>query len=385
MWQRILGIIRKEFLQTLKDTRTRGLLFGPPILQLILFGYAVNMDIERARIAWVDADHTPESRDLLAAFQGARTFRVTANPSTDGEIQDLMDHGKVQAVVRVLPGFSRDVKRGSPSQVQILVDGTNSNTAAIVAGYAGQIVTTYAAKVFAAQQNSRLIPRTSMLGGPAPAVVPMLTSQSRVWFNPDLKSRVYFIPGVIVNIIALVTIMLTAMSIVREKEIGTMEQLMVTPIRPAELIMGKLLPFAMVGILEVVLVVVAARLVFNIPIRGSIPLLLGCALLFLLTTLGVGLFISTISHTQQQAMMSSFFFFMPAMLLSGFAFPIRNMPIPVQYLTYLNPLRYFMRIVRDLFLKGAGVESLWQSMLALALFGTAILGLSAVRFHKKLD
>jgi ABC-2 type transport system permease protein len=385
MWQRILGIIRKEFLQTLKDTRTRGLLFGPPILQLILFGYAVNMDIERARIAWVDADHTPESRDLLAAFQGARTFRVTANPSTDGEIQDLMDHGKVQAVVRVLPGFSRDVQRGSPSQVQILVDGTNSNTAAIVAGYAGQIVTAYAAKVFAAQQNSRLIPRTSMLGGPAPAVVPMLTSQSRVWFNPDLKSRVYFIPGVIVNIIALVTIMLTAMSIVREKEIGTMEQLMVTPIRPAELIMGKLLPFAMVGILEVVLVVVAARLVFNIPIRGSIPLLLGCSLLFLLTTLGVGLFISTISHTQQQAMMSSFFFFMPAMLLSGFAFPIRNMPIPVQYLTYLNPLRYFMRIVRDLFLKGAGVESLWQSMLALALFGTAILGLSAVRFHKKLD
>jgi ABC-2 type transport system permease protein len=175
------------------------------------------------------------------------------------------------------------------------------------------------------------------------------------------------------------------MSIVREKEIGTMEQLMVTPIRPAELIMGKLLPFAMVGILEVVLVIAAARLVFGTPIRGNIPLLFGCSLLFLLSTLGVGLFISTISQTQQQAMMSSFFFFMPAMLLSGFAFPIRNMPAPVQYLTCLNPLRYFMRIVRDLFLKGAGIESLWQSMLALALFGLAILGLSAIRFHKKLD
>jgi ABC-2 type transport system permease protein len=385
MWQRIRGIIQKEFSQTLRNTRTRGLLFGPPILQLILFGYAVNLDIERARIAWVDADRTPESRDLLAAFQGSRSFSIAATPRNGREIQDLMDRGKVQAVVRVLPGFSRDIQRGSTAQVQILVDGTNSNTAAIVAGYAGQIVTAYAAKTFAVQQNTRLVPRTSLFGGPAPAVIPILTSRSRVWFNPDLKSRVYFIPGVIVNIIALVTIMLTAMSIVREKEIGTLEQLMVTPLRPVELIIGKLLPFAIVGVLEVVLVIAAARLVFGIPIRGNIPLLFGCSLLFLLSTLGVGLFISTISQTQQQAMMSSFFFFMPAMLLSGFSFPIQNMPAPVQYLTYLNPLRYFMRIVRDLFLKGAGAESLWQSMLALALFGTAILGLSAVRFHKKLD
>ena len=180
-------------------------------------------------------------------------------------------------------------------------------------------------------------------------MIPVLTAQSRVWFNPDLVSRVYFVPGVIVNIIALVTIMLTSMSIVREKEIGTMEQLMVTPVRPLEVIMGKLLPFAVVGVVEVALVVVAARLIFHVPIRGSILLLFGCSLLFLLSTLGVGLFISTISQTQQQAMMSSFFFFMPAMLLSGFAFPIRNMPPAAQYLTYLNPLRYFMQIVRDLF------------------------------------
>jgi ABC-2 type transport system permease protein len=385
MWNRILGIIRKEFLQTLKDPRTRGLLFGPPILQLILFGYAVNLDIENARTAWIDADHTPESRDLLAAFQGSRYFKIAATPGTDNEIQHLLDHGKIQAAIRILPGFSRDVQRGNSAQVQILVDGTNSNTAAIVSSYATQIVTAYAAKVFAGRQNARLVPSTLVLGGPAPAIIPVFTAQSRVWFNPDLKSRVYFVPGVIVNIIALVTIMLTSMSIVREKEIGTMEQLMVTPIRPAELIMGKLLPFAIVGIVEVILVIAAARLVFGIPIRGSIPLLFGCSVLFLLSTLGVGLFISTISLTQQQAMMSSFFFFMPAMLLSGFAFPIRNMPVPVQYLTYLNPLRYFMRIVRDLFLKGAGIESLWQSIIALALFGVAILGLSALRFHKKLD
>jgi ABC-2 type transport system permease protein len=196
---------------------------------------------------------------------------------------------------------------------------------------------------------------------------------------------VYFVPGVIVNIIALVTIMLTAMSIVREKEIGTMEQLMVTPVRPFELIMGKLLPFAIVGIFQTALVVFAALMVFQVPIRGSIPMLFGCTVLFLLSTLGMGLFISTISQTQQQAMMSSFFFFMPAMLLSGFAFPIRNMPLLVQYLTLLNPLRYFMHIVRGLFLKGVGIESLWQQVLALTLFGLAILALSAIRFHKKLD
>jgi ABC-2 type transport system permease protein len=231
----------------------------------------------------------------------------------------------------------------------------------------------------------RLVPASARVGAAVPLVVQVLTAQSRVWFNPDLKSRVYFIPGVIVNIIALVTIMLTSMSIVREKEIGTMEQLMVTPLSPLELMIGKQLPFALVGMLQVAVVTAAALLIFRIPFRGNAPLLFASAFLFLLTTLGIGLFISTISHTQQQAMMSSFFFFMPAMLLSGFSFPIRNMPVSVQYLTYLNPLRYFMEIVRSLFLKGTGVQYLWPQILALFVFGCAILGLSALRFHKGLD
>jgi ABC-2 type transport system permease protein len=385
MWNRIREIIRKEFYQTFRDPRTRALLFGPPLLQLILFGYAVNMDVENARTAWMDMDHTPESRDLLAAFEGSRYFQVTATPDDGSEMRDLLDQGSVQVALRVLPGFSRDIKRGNAALIQILIDGTNSNTAAIISSYATQIVTAYAKEASAGQRDSRLNTSSAIMSGPAPSVVPTLTAQSRVWFNPNLKSRVYFVPGVIVNIIALVTIMLTAMSIVREKEIGTMEQLMVTPIRPFELILGKLLPFAIVGVLEVALVIVAALLIFNTPIRGSILLLFGCAILFLLSTLGVGLFISTISHTQQQAMMSSFFFFMPALLLSGFAFPIRNMPVVVQHLTYLNPLRYFMQIVRNLFLKGVGIESLWQETIALAAFGAAILGLSAWRFRKKLD
>lgn len=385
MWDRIKEIIRKEFLQTLRDPRTRGLLFGPPLLQLLIFGYAVNMDVENARTAWMDMDRTPESRDLLAVFQGSRYFRIAATPGNDLELRDLMDRGKVQAAVRVLPGFSRDIRRGQAPQVQILVDGTNSNTAAILSSYAAQAAANYGGMVMISQQNARLVSPSSIARSPIPAVIPVLTAQSRVWFNPDLRSRVYFLPGVIVNIIALVTIMLTAMSVVREKEIGTMEQLMVTPIRPIELILGKLLPFAIIGIFDMALVVAAALLIFQMPIRGSILLLFGCTVLFLLSTLGMGLFISTISRTQQQAMMSSFFFFMPALLLSGFAFPIRNMPEIVGYLTYLNPLRYFMQIVRGLFLKGVGMEFLWQEMAALALFGSVILGLSALRFRKTLD
>jgi ABC-2 type transport system permease protein len=298
---------------------------------------------------------------LRARFQGSRYFDITAYPQRDAQIRELLDRGEVVAAVYVLPGFGRDVLRGQSGAVQVLVDGTNSNTAAIVSSYARQIIAAY-----------------GQTGG-------RLNVQSRVWFNPELESRDYFVPGVVVNIIALVTVMLTAMSIVREKEIGTMEQLMVTPIRPIELMIGKLLPFAAIGLFEVGLVTSAAMLVFDTPLRGSVVLLFGAAILFLLTTLGAGLFISTISHTQQQAMMSSFFFFLPAMLLSGFAFPIRSMPAAVQFLTYVNPLRYFMDIVRGIFLKGTGLAHLWPQLAALLAIGTAALLLSAARFRKRLD
>ncbi len=385
MWERIREIIKKEFLQTLREPRLRALLIAPPILQLIIFGYAVNLDVENTRLGWMDADRTQESRELLAAFEGSAYFRVTETPSTEQEIRALIDHGKVLAVVRVLPGFARDIRRGDTASVQVLLDGTNSNTAAIVSSYATQVVSAYAGRILADQQNSRLLARSTLSTGPVPIALPGLDARSRVWFNPDLKSRDYFVPGIVVNIIALVTIMLTAMSIVREKEIGTMEQLMVTPIRPVELMLGKILPFAVLGIFEVVLITIAALVVFRTPLRGNVLLLIASALLFLLTTLGVGLFISTISRTQQQAMMSSFFFFMPALLLSGFAFPIRNMPVSVQYLTYLNPLRYFMQIVRGIFLKGTGIEFLWPQMAALLVFGALILGSASLRFHKRLD
>jgi ABC-2 type transport system permease protein len=217
------------------------------------------------------------------------------------------------------------------------------------------------------------------------AAGPQVQAASRVWFNPDLYSRNYFVPGVIANIVMMITLMLTSLAIVREKEIGTMEQLMVTPMRPIELMLGKTLPFAIVGLIDVVTITGLALLVFRVPLRGNFVLLLACAALFLMTSLGAGLFISTISRTQQQAMMSSFFFSMPAFMLSGFAFPIRNMPVAVQWLTYINPVRYFMEIVRGIFLKGAGADVLWPQMACLAVYGVAVLGLSAARFHKNLD
>lgn len=357
------------------------MLFAPPLIQLIIFGYAVNLDVENAQIAWMDMDRTPASRELLSAFEGSGRMFVKATPDSEAEVQKLLDRGEVQAVVRVDAGFARDVARGIPTTVQVLVDGTNSNTASLIASYASQIILSYAQKVAPAQQRNRI----AAAAHPLNLKTPDLGTRSRVWFNPDLVSRNYFIPGVVTNIIMVVTVIMTAMAIVREKEIGTMEQLMVTPIRPVELMIGKMLPFAFVGLVDVVLITLGALLIFHVPFRGSGLLLLGCSVLFLLTSLGAGLFISTMAETQQQAMMSAFFFAAPTFMLSGFVFPIRNMPVPVQYFTYLNPLRYFIEIVRGIFLKGTGISILWPQMAALLVYGITVMTLSTLRFRKRFD
>ena len=383
MKERLIEIIRKEFRQAFREPRMRTMLFLPPIIQLLVFGYAVNLDVEHANMAWMDQDHTPESRELLAAFQGSGRFGILATPANDREVQMLLDSNKVDMVVRVLPGFQRDIERGRSTAVQILINGTNSNTASIVSSYASSIVANFAGEAMDTQSRNRLAAR--MAPGPVHAGVPRLNLQSRAWFNSDLLSRNYFVPGIVVNIIMQITLMLTAMAIVREKEIGTMEQLMVTPMRSIELMLGKTLPFAIIGLVDLVVVTAGALVIFRVPFRGNFLVLLFSATIFLLTSLGAGLFLSTISQTQQQANMMSFFFSSPAFMLSGFNFPIRNMPLPVQYLTYLNPLRYFMEIVRGVFLKGVGVAVLWPQMLALLIYGTLILGLSAMRFHKSLD
>jgi ABC-2 type transport system permease protein len=385
MRQRLARIIRKEFLQTLRDPRMRAMLFMPPLIQLLIFGYAANLDVNTAHIAWMDQDNSPASRELLSEFQGSGRFAIVAEPDSDQAMQRLLDRATVDAVIRVMPGFARDVERGRPTSVQVLIDGTNSNTASIVSNYASQTIARYSAEVMTQLQRSKMVAGTEASGGAVHPAVPRITARSRVWFNPDLKSRNYFIPGVVVNIITLVTMMLTAMAIVREKEIGTMEQLMVTPIRPTELILGKTLPFVLVGLWDMLLVVGAALLVFHIPFAGNFGLLVVCSLLFLLTSLGAGLFISTISRTQQQAMMTMGLIFQPFFMLSGFTFPIRSMPISMQILTYIDPVRYFMEIVRGIFLQGTGISTLWPQMVALAVFGVTILWLSVLRFHKQLE
>lgn len=381
MWERIGVILRKEFIQTLRNPRMRFMLFLPPVLQLVIFGYAVTLDVDHAKIAWMDMDHTPESRALLARFEGSGRFEVVATPRSEEEVQSILDRSQAHAVVRVLPGFARDLKRGRSTQVQVLVDGTNSNTASLVSSYAATVIGGFTPDESPSLQA--LKPAAASPGVVSNAAT--VTTRSRVWFNPDLRSRNYFVPGVAANILMMITLMLTGQAIIREKEIGTMEQLMVTPMRPIELMLGKTLPFALVGIIDMIIITSVALLIFHIPFRGNFLLLLFCAILFLMTSLGAGLFLSTISHTQQQANMMSFFFTTPAFMLSGFTFPIRNMPEVVQYLTYLNPLRYFMEIVRGVFLKGVGIETLWPKMVCLTVYGIVVLGLSALRFRKTLD
>jgi ABC-2 type transport system permease protein len=364
MWERIWVIVRKEFRQTLREPRMRLMVIMPPVMQLLVFGFAVNLDVENTRIAWMDMDRTPESRELRANFDASIYFQIVKEPESEDDVKSVLDRGEVAGVVRILPGFAKDLNRGKPTSVQVLIDGTNSNNASIITGYASRIISSYG------------IPK---------GAVPPVEARTRVWFNPELKSRYYFIPGVLMNIVALITLMLTAMAIVREKEIGTMEQLLVTPIRPMELIAGKTLPFVAIGLFDVFLAASVALLVFHVPFRGSVFTLVGASIVFLMTTLGAGLFISTISQTQQQALMSSFFFFMPTFMLSGFSFPIRNMPEMVQWLTLLNPQRHFIEILRGIFLKGEGFEVLWPQTLALFVIGVLVLGGSTLRFHRTIE
>jgi ABC-2 type transport system permease protein len=375
MWGRVFVLFRKELRQVWREPRARVLLVGPPLLQLIIFGYAVNLDVQDARVGWLDRDRTAASRELRAAFEGSPYLRIVREIQRDEEAETLLDQGRVEAVVQISPGFETDLKRGRQAAVQVLLDGTNSNTAAIVGAYFAEVISRYSTDRLRARLREQ-----GLTAQPEGVVL-----RSRVWFNENLASRDYFVPGVVVNIIGLVTVMLTAMAIVREKELGTMEQLMVSPLRPVEIMLGKTLPFALIGIGEVALVTSAALMVFGIPFRGKPWFLLICAVLFLLTTLGAGLLISTLSGTQQQAMMGSFFFFLPTFMLSGFAFPIRNMPEVVQWLTLVNPVRYFIEIVRGIFLKGIGPEVLWPQMLAMTLFGVGMLTFSSLRFHKRLD
>ena len=375
MFERVKSIIVKEFIQVFRDPRMRTMIFVSPLIQVLVFGYAANMDVKNVPTAVYDLDNTTESRDLVRAFDFSRYFNVKYHIATDAEQDRLIDKSRVSAVLRLDRGFGRAVQGNRSASFQVVLDATDSNSAGIVLGYAGQIVDGWSA---------RRIRERAEIGSGRPVEAPGVDVRVRTWFNENLESTEYYLPGVIALIVTVMSLLLTAMAIVREKEIGTMEQLIVSPLRPIELILGKILPFALIAVAEMCMLIVVAVFWCAIPLRGSLAVLFGSTVIYLLTTLGIGLFISTVSSTQQEAMLSTFFFFFPANLLSGFTYPIRNMPMLIQYVTYLNPLRYYLVILRGVFLKGTGVSILWPQMAALLVYGLAVIVLASLRFRKTL-
>jgi ABC-2 type transport system permease protein len=375
MLERLKSMLIKEFIQVFRDPRMRIVIFLIPVFQTVVFGYAVNTDVQHVKTAVYDLDNSTESRDITARFGASRYFDIVEHVYRDDRARELIDRGEVKALLRMDSGFGDDLRAGRTAALQIILDGTDSNTAGIVLNYAGNIAARYNEQI-QLQQMERKNGVPLRTGG--------VDLESRAWFNENLESRNFYVPAVIANIVFIITILLSSMAVVREKEIGTMEQIIVTPIRRSEFILGKTVPFVLIGFIDVAVVTIVAAFWFNIPVRGSIPLLFGATALFLMSSLGFGLLISTISRTQQQAMMSAFFFIFPAILLSGFAFPIENMPEIVQWLTYINPLRYFLVIIRGIFLKGIGLGILWPQFLALFLLGGAILSFAVNRFQKTL-
>jgi ABC-2 type transport system permease protein len=383
MWQRLKSMLIKEFIQAFRNPRMRIILFLPPLVQLLVFGYAANTDIRNISLGVYDLDNTPESREMSEHFASSGYFRIVEKPKSPLEIRRRIDEGRISAALQINGGFARQLRTRQGTMVQIVVDGTDSNTASVVMAYAQRIVAEYSRQVLV--QRIFSLPNIPDEMKRPFFVKGGIEVESRAFFNPNLESRNFYVPGIMAFLIMLVTLLLTCMAIVREREIGTMEQLIVSPIRPFELILGKTIPFAIIGYIDVLIVTLVGVFWFEVPIRGSILLLLAATTIYLLSSLGIGLFISTISHTQQQAMMTMFFFFVPAILLSGFVFPIANMPPIVQYLTYANPLRYFLVIIRGIFLKGSGFDILWPQMLALAVLGGIVFTFSSLRFRKRME
>jgi ABC-2 type transport system permease protein len=367
---RIGFVIRKEFQQLRRDKKMRGMTIMAPILQVLLLGYAANMDVKDVPTAVCDQDRSPESRALAASVFASGSFVPSARAETAAEAEASLERGEAEIALVIPPGFGAYLRgRGTPS-LQILVDGSRSNTAAVAMAYVSSIVQDFS-------------------GDYAPGGVRLalpVEARTRIWYNPELKSRAFMIPGVFALILMVFTIILTSLAIVKEKEIGTLEQLIVTPLRKAELIAGKLIPFVAIGLGIITFALGACAIFFGMLPRGSILLLYLMSLALTISTLGIGLFVSTIARTQQQAMMYAIFFFMfPMMILSGFAFPIANMPTPIRVLTYLMPLRYYLVIVRSIFLKGSGLDVLWPQLAALLALGAAFIGVSVARFRKQLE
>jgi ABC-2 type transport system permease protein len=377
MLARLKQMLIKEFIQVFRDKRTRFILIGPPIIQMLVFGYAANYEIRHVPTVVLDLDHSQESRELISRFTSSPYFDVQRELTDSRQLGDLIEQGKATAGLEIDAGFAAKLRSGQTAPLQVIVDATNSNTALIASGYISQIAQGFAAE-YQQDRIGRIAPQLI-------EVMPTVELAPRPWYNPDLRSRWFSVPGIIGSLTLVLVITLTAFAVVREREIGTLEQIMVTPIRPAEFILGKTLPFFLIGLFDVTLIAVVGSLWFEVPFRGHVSVLATGAVLYLVCMLGVGLLISTISATQQQAMVTAFFFIMPAITFSGFGFPISTMPQWMQLLSYANPLRYFLVVVRGTYLKGVGMEILWPQMAAMASLGAALLTVAILRFHKALD
>jgi ABC-2 type transport system permease protein len=368
MWQRIIALMKKEFLSLLKDRKSRFVIIGPPIIQLLVFGYAATFDLTNVPYAVYDEDHGAAARELVARFHGSPNFREVARLQREGEIAPLIDAAQALVVLHLGPRFSSDLLLGRPAALQVIVDGRDSNTALLALNYVRSIVTEF---------NQTWLAERGEAAPPAHL-------QTRAWFNPNLESRWFIVPGIIGLLTLVVTMLVTALSVAREREQGTFDQLLVTPMRPVEILIGKALPGLIIGLVEATVVILLAVLWFEIPLRGQLLTLYTGVLLFLLSAIGVGLMISSLAVTQQQGLLGAFLFLVPAIILSGFATPIANMPAVVQTLTLINPMRYFMVILRGVFLEGTPFHLLVNQFWPMALIGVIALALAGWLFRHRM-
>lgn len=376
MFERLNVMLIKEFLELWRDPWAMFRLIVPLLIQMIVFGYAATFTVSHVTTAVLDLDHSQASRELISHFVATGRFDLVDLAGTQGQITADINSGRATVAIVIYAGFARDLGNGKTAPLQVALDGTNSNTALIALGYISQIVAQYQAA-----QTATAWPVPS--GAAPPSAV--VSIEQRPWFNEGLEDRWFFIPGVIGTLTLVQVVSLTAFAVVREREVGTLEQIMVSPIRPFEFILGKTVPFFLIGLGDVLLVTVFGILWFRIPFVGNPLVMLLGASLFLLAALGLGLLLSTLSRTQQQAFALNFFLVNPLFILSGFAFPIAAMPRVLQWITYINPLRYFLVVIRAVFLKGVGVSVLWPELSAMASLGATMIVLSVLRFRKSLD
>ena len=372
---RLTSIIRKEFIQIIRDPRTLMLIIAMPIIQLFLLGYAATTDVKNISLAVWDQSQTPESRALLEAFRSADYFRISYAVGSQDEYRSLIERGETRAALIIPPDYAVRLTQGD-AQVSIVLDGSDATVGGTALSAAHLIGQAYATNVLMQQ---------AVLSGRSVLFAPPVDVRTQVWYNPDLISAYFNIPGVIGMILSFITALLTATAVVRERERGTIEQLIVTPIRPWELVAGKVLPYVILAFVDVIEVLVIGHWWFGVPIRGDLALVLILSGLFALSSLGIGLFASTVANTQQEAMLTVMMTILPSIFLSGFFFPIDAMPKALQIVSYAIPLRYYLVIIRSLLLKGVGASALESQIIALAIFAVLITGAAAARFRKRLD